>query len=58
MINGLVKNCCVDDSIQLFGDMVAQGVRLDSSTVIAVAELQELRVGTGDYSVFGNESWV
>jgi pentatricopeptide repeat protein len=51
MINGLVKNCCFDDSIQLFGDMVAQGVRLDSSTVTAVlpavAELQELRVGMG-----------
>ncbi|GAU18294.1 hypothetical protein TSUD_201820 [Trifolium subterraneum] len=51
MINGLVKNCCFDDSIQLFGDMVAQGVKLDSSAVTAVlpavAELQELRVGMG-----------
>ncbi|GAU11028.1 hypothetical protein TSUD_113210 [Trifolium subterraneum] len=51
MINGLVKNCCYDESVQVFRDMIAQGVRLDSSTVTvvlpAVAELQELRVGMG-----------
>ncbi|GAU17406.1 hypothetical protein TSUD_232820 [Trifolium subterraneum] len=51
MISGLVNNCCYDESVQVFRDMIAQGVRLDSSTVNAVlsafAELQELRVGMG-----------
>ncbi|KAK7329906.1 hypothetical protein VNO77_24088 [Canavalia gladiata] len=51
MITGLVKNSCYGDSVQVFRDMVAQGVRLDSTTMAtvlpAVAEMQELRVGMG-----------
>ncbi|MCI97906.1 pentatricopeptide repeat-containing protein, partial [Trifolium medium] len=48
MIYGLVNNYCYDESVQVFRDMIAQGVKLDSSTLTAVlpavAELQELRV--------------
>ncbi|CAL5199432.1 unnamed protein product [Lathyrus oleraceus] len=51
MINGLVKNCCYEDSVEVFGEMVTRGVKMDSSTVTAVlpaaAELQELGVGMG-----------
>ncbi|XP_020231318.1 pentatricopeptide repeat-containing protein At4g30700 [Cajanus cajan] len=51
MITGLVRNCCYDDTFRVFRDMVAQGVRLDSTTVAtvlpAVAEMQEVKVGTG-----------
>ncbi|KAI4335528.1 hypothetical protein L6164_014166 [Bauhinia variegata] len=51
MITGLVRNCYFDDSIEVFANMVAQKVLLDSTTVATVlpaaAELQELRVGMG-----------
>ncbi|KAL9326062.1 hypothetical protein ACSQ67_006707 [Phaseolus vulgaris] len=51
MITGLVRNCCYDDSVQVFRDMVAQGVQLDSTTVAtvlpAVAEMEEGKVGMG-----------
>lgn len=51
VITGLVRNCCYGDSIELFGDMVAEGVQLDSTTLATVlpaaAEMQELRVGMG-----------
>ncbi|XP_057420066.1 pentatricopeptide repeat-containing protein At4g30700 [Lotus japonicus] len=51
VITGLVRNCYYDDSIQVFRDMVANGVQVDSTTVVtvlpAVAELQELGVGMG-----------
>ncbi|BAT76160.1 hypothetical protein LR48_Vigan01g242400 [Vigna angularis] len=51
MITGLVRNCCYDDSVQVFRDMVAQKVQLDSTTVAtvlpAVAEMQEGKVGMG-----------
>ncbi|CAK8564275.1 unnamed protein product [Lathyrus sativus] len=51
MINGLVKNCCFEDTVEVFGEMVTRGVKMDSSTVTAVlpaaAELQEMRVGMG-----------
>ncbi|XP_033516649.1 pentatricopeptide repeat-containing protein At4g30700 [Nicotiana tomentosiformis] len=49
MVSGLVKNCCFEESIRVFGDMVARGMRFDSTTLAvvltAVAELQELRNG-------------
>ncbi|KAK7291940.1 hypothetical protein RIF29_07506 [Crotalaria pallida] len=51
MITGLVRNCCYESSVEVFRDMVAGGVRLDSTTVAtvlpAVAEMQELGVGMG-----------
>ncbi|KAI9125951.1 hypothetical protein K1719_003369 [Acacia pycnantha] len=51
MITGLVRNCCYGDSIEVFRDMVAERVQLDSTTVAtvlpAVAEMQELKVGMG-----------
>ncbi|KAJ7955664.1 Pentatricopeptide repeat-containing protein [Quillaja saponaria] len=51
MITGLVRNCCFSDSIELFRDMVGEGVQLDTVTVTTVlpaaAELQELEVGLG-----------
>lgn len=50
MISGLMKNCCFQDSIWVFGDMVRNGgTWLDSTSVAAVlpavAEVQELRLG-------------
>ncbi|XP_061347532.1 pentatricopeptide repeat-containing protein At4g30700 [Gastrolobium bilobum] len=49
VITGFVRNCCYDDSVHVFGNMVGEGVRLDSTTVATVlpaaAEMQELRVG-------------
>ncbi|XP_009777622.2 pentatricopeptide repeat-containing protein At4g30700 [Nicotiana sylvestris] len=49
MVSGLVKNCCFEESIRVFGDMVARGMRFDSTmlavVLTAVAELQELRNG-------------
>ncbi|KAA8522848.1 hypothetical protein F0562_009271 [Nyssa sinensis] len=49
MISGLVKNCCFDESIQVFRDMVVRGTQFDLTTLAAVlpaaAELQELGVG-------------
>ncbi|RYR76875.1 hypothetical protein Ahy_A01g001393 isoform B [Arachis hypogaea] len=51
MVNGLARNCCYEDSIEVFGDMVEDGVRLDSTTLSTVlpaaAELKELGVGMG-----------
>ncbi|KAF8033735.1 hypothetical protein BT93_C0100 [Corymbia citriodora subsp. variegata] len=56
MISGLVKNCCFEDSVLVFKDMVADAeVRLDSTTLAAVlpaaGELQQLRVGMGIQSL-------
>ncbi|KAE8665331.1 Pentatricopeptide repeat-containing protein [Hibiscus syriacus] len=50
MISGLVGNCCFDDAVQVFGDMLKEsGIRLDSTTLAAVlpalALLQELILG-------------
>ncbi|KAH0652152.1 hypothetical protein KY289_029830 [Solanum tuberosum] len=49
MVSGLVRNCCFEESIQVFGDMVGRGTRFDSTTLAvvltAVAELQDLRNG-------------
>ncbi|KAL4281437.1 hypothetical protein GQ457_03G045280 [Hibiscus cannabinus] len=50
MISGLVRNCCFDDAVLVFGDMLEDGgIRLDSTTVAAIlpalAELQELILG-------------
>ncbi|CAK9175257.1 unnamed protein product [Ilex paraguariensis] len=49
MISGLVRNCCFEESILVFQDMVVRGVKFDSTALAAVlpavAELQELRVG-------------
>ncbi|KAE8700157.1 Pentatricopeptide repeat-containing protein [Hibiscus syriacus] len=50
MISGLVRNCCFDDAVQVFGDMLKDsGIRLDSTTLAAVlpalAELQDLILG-------------
>ncbi|XP_022732361.1 pentatricopeptide repeat-containing protein At4g30700 [Durio zibethinus] len=50
MISGLVKICCFEDALLIFGDMLKDGgIRLDSTTVAAVlpalAELQELTLG-------------
>ncbi|KAK8491139.1 hypothetical protein V6N11_037908, partial [Hibiscus sabdariffa] len=50
MISGLVRNCCFDDAVLVFGDMLKDGgIRLDSTTVAAIlpalAELQELILG-------------
>ncbi|EOY31480.1 Pentatricopeptide repeat (PPR) superfamily protein [Theobroma cacao] len=50
MISGLVKNCCFEDAIRVFRDMLEDGgIRLDSTSVAAVlpafSELQELISG-------------
>lgn len=51
MVSGLVKNCCFDEAILIFGDMVKGGVGFDSTTFSAVlpgvAELQDLGLGMG-----------
>lgn len=49
MISGLVRNCCFEESIRVFGNMVVKGAGFDSTTLAvvltAVAELQDLRSG-------------
>ncbi|KAL0345913.1 UNVERIFIED_CONTAM: Pentatricopeptide repeat-containing protein [Sesamum radiatum] len=49
ILSGLVKNCCFDESLRVFHDMVERTARIDSTTLAvvlsAVAELQELRAG-------------
>lgn len=49
LLSGLVKNCCFDESLGIFRDMVGRKKRLDSTTLVvvlsAVAELQHLRAG-------------
>ena len=51
MVSGLVKNCCFDEAILVFGDMVKGGIGFDSTTLAAVlpgvAELQDLGLGMG-----------
>ncbi|KAG2668180.1 hypothetical protein I3760_15G147700 [Carya illinoinensis] len=51
MVSGLVRNCCFNDSIEVFRNLVKGGVELDSTTVSTVlpaaAELQDLEVGMG-----------
>ncbi|KAK3435558.1 hypothetical protein EUGRSUZ_C00245 [Eucalyptus grandis] len=56
MISGLVKNCCFEDSVLVFKDMVADAeIRLDSTSLAAVlpaaGELHQLRVGMGIQSL-------
>ncbi|PIN08236.1 hypothetical protein CDL12_19193 [Handroanthus impetiginosus] len=49
ILSGLVKNCCFDESLQVFRDMVVRMARFDSTTLAvvlsAVAELQDMRAG-------------
>ncbi|KAL5699024.1 Pentatricopeptide repeat-containing protein [Ranunculus cassubicifolius] len=49
MISGLVKNCCFEESVEVFVEMEMRGNRFDSTTLAAVlpavAELQELKIG-------------
>ncbi|KAG8367631.1 hypothetical protein BUALT_Bualt16G0092300 [Buddleja alternifolia] len=50
IISGLVKNCCFDESLQVFRGMVERMTRFDSTTLAVVlsgvAELQEISTGT------------
>ncbi|XP_022888180.1 pentatricopeptide repeat-containing protein At4g30700-like [Olea europaea var. sylvestris] len=49
VISGLVKNCCYDEAIRVFIDMVKRTMRIDSTTLAVVlsgiAELQEMSFG-------------
>ncbi|XP_060171744.1 pentatricopeptide repeat-containing protein At4g30700 [Lycium barbarum] len=49
MVSGLVRNCCFEESVGVFRDMVARGAKFDSTTLAvvltSVAELQDLRNG-------------
>ncbi|KAM3269935.1 pentatricopeptide repeat-containing protein [Capsicum chacoense] len=49
MVSGLVRNCCYEESLRVFSDMVGGGMRFDSTTLAvaltSVAELQDLRNG-------------
>ncbi|XP_010273676.1 PREDICTED: pentatricopeptide repeat-containing protein At4g30700 isoform X2 [Nelumbo nucifera] len=49
LISGLVRNCCFDESIEVFENMLLRGTPFDSTTLAAVlpayAELQELKIG-------------
>lgn len=49
LLSGLVKNCCYDESLGLFRDMIGRTARVDSTTLAvvltAMAELQSLRGG-------------
>ncbi|KAK6126984.1 hypothetical protein DH2020_039273 [Rehmannia glutinosa] len=49
ILSGLVKNCCFEESLRVFCDMVERTTRFDSTTLAVVlsgvAELQEIRAG-------------
>ncbi|XP_019177959.1 PREDICTED: pentatricopeptide repeat-containing protein At4g30700 isoform X1 [Ipomoea nil] len=49
MVSGLARNCCFDDAVRVFRNMVVSGTPFDSTTLsvvlTAVAELQALRLG-------------
>lgn len=49
ILSGLVKNCCFDESLRVFHDMVGRTTQFDSTTLAVVlsgvAELQDMRAG-------------